>query len=109
MRGPDATGDLRLRTRDAPKPTNVSTNADPVTDRNGTLTSPATARPSNVLPCLDPWGFGNSLEWATSCPPPRHDFTELPRIRSERPAFELHHPHVVERARREARAGFTGR
>jgi cytochrome c oxidase subunit 1 len=38
----------------------------------------------------DPWGFGNSPEWATSSPPPRHDFTELPRIRSERPAFELH-------------------
>ena len=30
-------------------------------------------------------GYGNSLEWATSCPPPRHNFTELPRIRSERP------------------------
>ena len=40
----------------------------------------------------DPWGFGGSLEWATSCPPPRHNFTELPRIRSERPAFDLHHP-----------------
>ena len=37
----------------------------------------------------DPWGYGNSLEWATSCPPPRHNFTRLPRIRSERPAFEL--------------------
>ena len=35
----------------------------------------------------DPWGYGNSLEWATSCPPPRHNFTELPRIRSERPGF----------------------
>ena len=32
----------------------------------------------------DPWGFGASLEWATSCPPPRHNFTSLPRIRSER-------------------------
>ncbi|WP_424534759.1 cytochrome c oxidase subunit I [Sphaerisporangium viridialbum] len=41
----------------------------------------------------DPWGFGNSLEWATSCPPPRHNFTSLPRIRSERPAFDLHNPH----------------
>jgi len=40
----------------------------------------------------DPWGFGGSLEWATSCPPPRHNFTELPRIRSERPAFDLNHP-----------------
>jgi cytochrome c oxidase subunit 1 len=42
----------------------------------------------------DPWGFANSLEWATSCPPPRHNFTRIPRIRSERPAFDLHHPHV---------------
>jgi cytochrome c oxidase subunit 1 len=53
----------------------------------------------------DPWGFGNSLEWATSCPPPRHNFTELPRIRSERPAFELHYPHLVERYRLEAHVG----
>ncbi|GAA4185606.1 cytochrome c oxidase subunit I [Streptosporangium oxazolinicum] len=42
----------------------------------------------------DPWGYGNSLEWATSCPPPRHNFTSLPRIRSERPAFDLKHPYV---------------
>jgi len=40
----------------------------------------------------DPWGWGASLEWATSCPPPRHNFHTLPRIRSERPAFDLHHP-----------------
>jgi cytochrome c oxidase subunit 1 len=39
----------------------------------------------------DPWGWGASLEWATSCPPPRHNFVEIPRIRSERPAFDLHH------------------
>jgi cytochrome c oxidase subunit 1 len=44
----------------------------------------------------DPWGFGRSLEWATSCPPPRHNFTELPRIRSESPAFDLHHPEYAE-------------
>ncbi|MFE3448100.1 cytochrome c oxidase subunit I [Nonomuraea sp. NPDC059194] len=42
----------------------------------------------------DPWGYCGSLEWATSCPPPRHNFTSLPRIRSERPAFDLHYPHV---------------
>ena len=52
-----------------------------------------------------PVGLGNSLEWATSSPPPRHNFTELPRIRSERPAFELHYPHLVERLRAEAHAG----
>ncbi|MFF5765544.1 aa3-type cytochrome oxidase subunit I [Streptomyces tanashiensis] len=40
----------------------------------------------------DPWGFGRSLEWATSCPPPRHNFESVPRIRSEAPAFDLHHP-----------------
>ena len=50
----------------------------------------------------DPWGYGNSLEWATSCPPPRHNFTSLPRVRSERPAFELHHPQMVDRLRTEA-------
>ncbi|MGH4022659.1 MAG: cytochrome c oxidase subunit I, partial [Pseudonocardiaceae bacterium] len=53
----------------------------------------------------DPWGYGNSLEWATTCPPPRHNFTELPRIRSERPAFELHYPHMAERMRIEAHVG----
>jgi cytochrome c oxidase subunit 1 len=42
----------------------------------------------------DPWGWGRSLEWATSCPPPRHNFDRLPRIRSESPAFDLHHPEV---------------
>ena len=45
----------------------------------------------------DPWGYGGSLEWATSCPPPRHNFTSMPRIRSERPAFDLHHPEVAEK------------
>jgi cytochrome c oxidase subunit 1 len=43
----------------------------------------------------DPWGHGNSLEWATSTPPPRHNFHSIPRIRSERPAFEAHYPHMV--------------
>ncbi|QES05328.1 cytochrome c oxidase subunit I [Streptomyces venezuelae] len=49
----------------------------------------------------DPWGFGRSLEWATSCPPPRHNFEAVPRIRSESPAFDLHHPEFAayERAR----------
>jgi cytochrome c oxidase subunit 1 len=43
----------------------------------------------------DPWGYGASLEWATSCPPPRHNFVQLPRIRSERPAFDLKFPHLA--------------
>ncbi len=53
----------------------------------------------------DPWGHGNSLEWATSCPPPRHNFTSIPRIRSERPAFEYHYPHLLDRLEDEAHSG----
>ncbi|CAM4188544.1 cytochrome c oxidase subunit I [Nocardia ninae] len=63
-------------------------------------------RYGEVVTVDDPWGYGNSLEWATTCPPPRHNFYELPRIRSERPAFELHYPHMVERMRTEAYAGW---
>jgi cytochrome c oxidase subunit I len=44
----------------------------------------------------DPWG-GFSLEWATTSPPPEHNFTEIPRIRSERPAFDLRHPELARR------------
>jgi len=62
-------------------------------------------RYGEVVTVDDPWGFGNSLEWATSCPPPRHNFTSLPRIRSERPAFELHYPEMVERMRAESHTG----
>ncbi|MGI5122529.1 cytochrome c oxidase subunit I [Marinactinospora thermotolerans] len=54
-----------------------------------------TARRAVPVEADDPWGYGNSLEWATSCPPPRHNFTSLPRIRTERPAFDLHHPYVA--------------
>ncbi|WP_051461580.1 aa3-type cytochrome oxidase subunit I [Tomitella biformata] len=62
-------------------------------------------RYGEVVTVDDPWGYGNSLEWATSCPPPRHNFTELPRIRSERPAFELHYPEMVDSLRAERHAG----
>ena len=62
-------------------------------------------RYGEVVTVDDPWGYGNSLEWATSCPPPSHNFTSLPRIRSERPAFELHYPHLVEQARAEMHVG----
>ncbi|WP_336207543.1 aa3-type cytochrome oxidase subunit I [Nonomuraea sp. LPB2021202275-12-8] len=56
-----------------------------------------TARKPAWVTVDDPWGFGNSLEWATSCPPPRHNFTFMPSIRSERPAFDLHYPHMSHR------------
>ncbi|MDQ3470302.1 MAG: cytochrome c oxidase subunit I [Actinomycetota bacterium] len=36
----------------------------------------------------DPWE-ANSLEWATTSPPPAHNFTWLPPIRSERPVFDM--------------------
>jgi cytochrome c oxidase subunit I len=35
----------------------------------------------------DPWG-GFTLEWATSSPPPPHNFSTLPPIRSSRPVFD---------------------
>jgi cytochrome c oxidase subunit 1 len=38
----------------------------------------------------DPWE-GNSLEWATSSPPPHHNFHHLPEVRSERPVFDVRH------------------
>ena len=53
-----------------------------------------TTRKAPKVTVNDPWGYGASLEWATSCPPPRHNFTSIPRIRSERPAFDLNHPEV---------------
>jgi len=36
----------------------------------------------------DPWE-GNTLEWATTSPPPPHNFDRLPPVRSERPLFDL--------------------
>jgi cytochrome c oxidase subunit 1 len=45
-----------------------------------------------VVEVDDPWGYGGSLEWATSCPPPLRNFDRMPRIRSERPAFDLKFP-----------------
>ena len=54
-----------------------------------------TARKGQLVAVDDPWGTGRSLEWATSCPPPRHNFVALPRIRSESPAFDLHHPEIA--------------
>jgi cytochrome c oxidase subunit 1 len=38
----------------------------------------------------DPWE-GNTLEWATTSPPPPYNFDHLPQIRSERPVFDARH------------------
>ena len=68
-----------------------------------------TARNGQKVTVNDPWGYGRSLEWATSCPPPRHNFSSIPRIRSESPAFDLNHPEIalpaVEATKTPAQAG----
>jgi cytochrome c oxidase subunit 1 len=63
-----------------------------------------TARRAPTVTLDDPWGYGRSLEWATSSPFPRHNFHSIPRIRSESPAFDLHHP---EHASAEAKAAVS--
>ena len=39
----------------------------------------------------DPWG-GATLEWATSSPPPPHNFDRIPPVRSIRPLWDLKRP-----------------
>ena len=41
-----------------------------------------------ILAGDDPWG-GQTLEWATTSPPPRHNFDALPEIRSDAPLLDL--------------------
>jgi cytochrome c oxidase subunit 1 len=49
----------------------------------------------------DPWE-GNTLEWATSSPPPPYNFDRLPEIHSERPLFDLRHGRTHETPARAA-------
>ena len=56
----------RSRTRAAPTPTNISTKLEPVTEKNGTCASPATARASSVLPV--PGGPTMSTPRGTTAP-----------------------------------------
>ena len=60
-------------------------------------------RAGRIVEVDDPWGHGQSLEWATSCPPPLRNFDRMPRIRSERPAFDAKYPHLAVDTSRGAR------
>src|SRR5699024_6555378 len=57
-------------------------------------------RYGNKVLVSDPCGFGGSLEWAKSSPPPRHTFHALSRISSQRLALDLHLPEMVPLNRR---------
>lgn len=46
----------------------------------------------------DPWGWGRTLEWITTCPPPPHNFDHMIRVRSTSPAFDAAHPELLEGA-----------
>ncbi len=44
-----------------------------------------------VLAGNNPWD-AHTLEWFTTSPPPHHNYTHLPPIRSERPTWDYNHP-----------------
>jgi cytochrome c oxidase subunit 1 len=44
-----------------------------------------------VLAGDNPWD-AHTLEWYTTSPPPHHNYTSLPLIRSERPTWDYNHP-----------------
>jgi cytochrome c oxidase subunit 1 len=44
-----------------------------------------------VLAGDNPWD-AHTLEWFTTSPPPHHNYTHLPPIRSERPTWDYNHP-----------------
>ena len=90
----DGTSGLRP---DAEKPTREVTYGDGGKDDEIAVQSGAgmlihEAAVKNNVPAGDnPWD-GGGLEWFTSSPPPHHNFTHLPPIRSERPTWDYNHP-----------------
>jgi cytochrome c oxidase subunit I len=51
----------------------------------------------NIAAGPDPW-LGQTLEWASASPPPRHNFTSLPPIRSHAPLLDARERAADERA-----------
>ena len=47
-----------------------------------------------VLAGNNPWD-AQTLEWFTTSPPPHHNYTHLPPIRSERPTWDYNHPDAL--------------
>lgn len=43
----------------------------------------------------NPWG-GFTLEWATTSPPPEHNFDTIPAIQGRRPVWDLEHPDLAD-------------
>jgi heme/copper-type cytochrome/quinol oxidase subunit 1 len=43
----------------------------------------------------DPWE-GNTLEWATTSPPPEHNFHSLAPVRSQRPVYDTRKQRLTE-------------
>ena len=62
----------------------IGTFTVPVPD---TFTAPMAGAFTAPMPD-DPWE-ANTLEWATSSPPPVHNFDSLPPIHSDRPVYDL--------------------
>ena len=55
-----------------------------------------------VLAGDNPWD-AHTLEWFTTSPPPHHNYSHLPPIRSERPTWDYHHPDAPAISHGEAR------
>ncbi len=52
----------------------------------------------------NPW-HAWTLEWATTSPPPIHNFDRLPPIRSRRPLWDVAHPENPDWQRKEEQRG----
>jgi cytochrome c oxidase subunit 1 len=61
----------------------------------------------NPVPAGDnPWD-AHTLEWFTTSPPPHHNYTHLPPIRSERPTWDYNHPDALTAPHGKSAAGLA--